>query len=153
MSLTDRLSLVHRQRETGSLTSSAADEGWLRRQTSPFSRGTGSLSIAGETAFDQLSRELALDSQTLALVLGMTDLMLEGWQRGIQQPNGSSLQQLDRVKQLHRRLYGRLQPHQVRKWLRTPNEHLHYQVPVDVLIGGGLHRVEAALDHLEATAG
>ena len=148
MSFTDRLSLTHRQRDTGSLEPRQPDENWVRRQTSPFSRGTGSLS--GETTFDQLSRELALDSQTLALVLGMTDLMLERWQRGILQPDGSVLQQLDRVKSVHRRLYARFQPQQVLAWLRKPNELLHYQAPVDVLIGGGLHRVEAALDHLDA---
>ena len=152
MSLTDRLNLVQRHRETGSLDPAASGDSWTRRQTSPFSRGTGSLSLAGETCFDQLSRELALDSQTLALVLGMTDLMLERWQRGILQPTGSSLQQLERVTRLHQRLYALFQPSQVLAWMRKPNEHLHYQVPVDVLIGGGLHRVEGALDHLEAMA-
>jgi hypothetical protein len=152
MSLTDRLNLVQRHRETGSLNPATSEETWTRRQTSPFTRGTGSLSLAGETTFDQLSRELALDSQTLALVLGMTDLMLERWQRGILQPTGSSLQQLERVKRLHQRLYALFQPYQALAWMRKPNEHLHYQVPVDVLISGGLHRVEAALDHLEEMA-
>lgn len=152
MSLTDRLNLVQRYRETGPLESTASDESWNRRQTSPFSRGTGSLTLAGETAFDQLSRELALDTETLAMVLGMTDLMLERWQRGILQPTGSSLQQLERVKRLHRRLYSLFQPYQVLEWLRKPNEQLFFRVPLDVLISGGLHRVEAALDYLEETA-
>lgn len=152
MSLTDRLSLGHRQRDTGSLDPTPTDQTWTRRQTSPFTRGTGSLSLAGETAFDQLSRELALDGQTLAIILGMTDLMLERWQRGIMQPSGSSLQQLDRVKRVHKRLYAMFQPYQALEWMRKPNEQLHYQAPVDVLIGGGLHKVEAALDHLEETA-
>lgn len=153
MSLTDRLSLGNRHRDTGSLESRSTDESWLRRQTGPlFSRGTGSLPPASETSFDQLSRELALDSQTLALVLGMTDLMLDRWQRGSAQPTDASLQRLDWVTRLHRKLYSLFQPHQALEWLRRPNEQLHYQAPADVLISGGLHRVEAALDHLEGPA-
>lgn len=147
MSITDRLSPLNRLRETGSL-----DDQWTRRQTSPFGRGAGTLSLGGQATFEQLSRELALDKETLALVLGMSDLMLEGWQRGIQQPAGSSMELLDRVRRLHRRLYALRPPHEALNWLRAPNEHLHFQAPVDILIGGGLHRVEAALDHLEATA-
>ena len=93
MSFTDRLSLGHRHRVTGSLEPDQAEANGPRRQTAPFIRGTGSLSLSGETEFDQSSRELTLDSQTLALVLGMTDLMQERRQRGTTSLTGSSPQQ------------------------------------------------------------
>ena len=92
MSFTDRLSLGHRHRATGSLEPDGPDAKGSRPQTSPFLRGTNSLSLSGETESDPSSRELALDSQTLALVLGMTDLMLERRQRGATQLTGASPQ-------------------------------------------------------------
>jgi DNA-binding transcriptional regulator YiaG len=148
MSLSDRIAQVQQQRETGHLGGAQAG-GFERKQTSPFTRATGSLSLPGETELTLLCRELAVDTRSMAAAIGMSETMLERWQRGLLQPSGSAADRLARVKDLHRRLYSMFQPYQVLSWMRTENGQLGFAAPVDVLAQGQLHRVEAALDYLE----
>ena len=85
----------------------------------------------------------------MAAAIGMSDVMLERWNRGLLQPSGQTAERLARIKQLHRRLYSMFQPYQVLSWMRTENAQLGFESPVDMLVAGQLHKVEAALDYLE----
>jgi hypothetical protein len=149
MSLSDRIAHVQQQRETGPLGTGYTSGHFERKQTSPFTRQTGSLSLAGESELTLLCRELAIDAKSMAVAIGMSDVMMERWNRGLLQPSGQTAERLARVKELHRRLYSMFQPYQVLSWMRTENAQLGFMSPVDVLAQGNLHRVEAALDYLE----
>lgn len=149
MSLSDRIAQAQQQRETGPLGVGYTTGGFERKQTSPFTRQTGSLSLAGESELTLLCRELAVDTRTMAAAIGMNDVMVERWQRGLLQPSGAAAERLARLKELHRRLYSMFQPYQVLSWMRTENAQLGFAAPVDVLAQGQLHKVEAALDFLD----
>lgn len=149
MSLSDRIAQAQHQRETGPLGAGYTTGTFERKQTSPFTRQTGSLALAGESELTLLCRELAIDSKGMAAAIGMDDVMMERWQRGLLQPSGATADQLRRIKELHRRLYTMFQPYQVLSWMRTENAQLGFSSPVEMLSQGQLHKVEAALDYLE----
>src|SRR3954466_8648270 len=75
MSLTDRLNRVQQERATGSL-SAPTEFSWEAKQTSPFTRATGSLSLGGEHEIETLARELALTKPELAAAIGLSAAMV-----------------------------------------------------------------------------
>ena len=149
MSLTDRLNRAQIERQTGSLASNTSDYSWERKQTSPFTRATGSLSLAGETELETLARELAMTRDELSAAIGLSPAMMERWLRGIVSTSGVTTERLDALRDIHQRLYANFQAYQVLDWLRTPNAELGFSSPADALAQGQTHRVALAIDELE----
>src|SRR4051812_9459112 len=150
MSLTDRLNRAQLERNPAALSASTLTATWERKQTSPFSRNTGSLALSGETEIETLARELALSKADLASAIGMNLAMVDRWLRGLVPPSGATAGRLETLRAIHSRLYAIFQPYQALDWLRTANAEIGFSTPADSLAIGQIHRVELALDELES---
>ena len=149
MCLTVRLNRAQMERQTGSLPAEQIEYSWERKQTSPFTRSTGSLALNGESELDTLARELAMSRDDLGGAIGMSPAMMDRWLRGIVSPSAITADRLDALRDIHRRLYANFQAYQVLDWLRTPNAELGFSAPADALCMGQMARVALALDELE----
>jgi ribosome-binding protein aMBF1 (putative translation factor) len=152
MSLTDRLNRANQDRLTGSLAE-PTEYNWERKQTSPFTRATGSLSLSGEHEIETLARELALSKPDLAAAIGLNAAMVDRWLRGLVRPSGVTADRFEQLRSIHTRLYAIFQPYQALDWLRTANAELGFSTPSDALLVGQISRVEKALDELESRTG
>jgi hypothetical protein len=152
--LSARIAQVQEQRQTSELTASMGyapgDDPWARRSTSTLPRGTGSLAFAGESRLDQIARELSLTDAELSRIVGLPVVMLERWKLGVLQPGAATVARYERLIQIHYRLYGMFQPHDVLWWLRAERADLGMRSPVAAMCAGEFPRVELALDGYEA---
>lgn len=76
--------------------------------------------------------------------------MLDRWKLGGLQPGAVTVARYERLIQIHYRLYGMFQPHDVLWWLRAEREDLGSRSPIAAMCAGEFPRVEAALDRFEA---
>ncbi len=152
--LSARIAQVQEQRQTSELAESMGyapgDDPWARRATSTLPRGTGSLAFAGESRLDQIARELSLTDAELSRIVGLPTVMLDRWKLGVLQPGAATVARYERLIQIHYRLYGMFQPHDVLWWLRAEREDLGSRSPIAAMCAGEFPRVEAALDRFEA---
>lgn len=131
--LSARIAQVQEQRQTSDLSASLGyapgDDPWARRSTSTLPCGTGALAFAGESRLDQIARELALTDAELSRIVGLPAVMLDRWKLGGLQPGAVTAARYERLIQIHYRLYGMFQPHDVLRWLRAEREDLGGRSP------------------------
>ena len=151
MSLSDRIASARQQQDLDAFAADIAEiERRRRLDVASAPQGSGLHWLAEETELERLGRELALDSRELAAAIGISDVMLMRWQRGLLEPSAPTAERLDRIRQFHARLTSIFEPYQARDWMRSPNPRLDEAIPAELLIAGALHRLEAALDYLES---
>jgi len=98
----------------------------------------------------QLEHDLQLSADELAGALGGPVRTLEGWRLGEIVPGTADRTRLGELEALHRHLCRTLMPEGVPLWLRATSRYLAGATPVDMLRGGQIERVEAALEALDS---
>lgn len=98
---------------------------------------------------NQLCSHLALDSQELAVILGVTPRTLDRWQSEQAIPQRATRERIKQLLQLERELQETFNDQSAsRRWLNTDNHYLGGIKPIEALRVGRNDRVEAALEAL-----
>jgi hypothetical protein len=111
------------------------------------------VSIAVESirqVLDRVQRDLALTSDELAAVLGLSPAQLEDVRTNSAHLPPAAGQRLEQLVALDERLLDSFQPDSVVVWIRSGLRYLHGETPLAVLSDGRFDRVAIALDALDA---
>ena len=150
MTLSDRIEQARNRRNLEAYAAEVSEvERRKRLDTIAAQKTSGLHWLAEESDLEILRRELTLDLSELAAAVGVSEQMLVRFQRGFVEPAPHTEERLDRIYRFRDRLYAVFEPYQAREWMRTPNERIELEIPVELLVAGAIHRIETALGFLE----
>ena len=107
------------------------------------------VSPAGQR-IEQLERDLGLDDEELATVLGLDVRNVQRWRQGVLEPSAGSKEMIHHLARLRDELFATFRPAEALVWLRTANPDLGGRTPADAIVARHLVSVETALDALNA---
>jgi transcriptional regulator with XRE-family HTH domain len=106
----------------------------------------GCLDSPAGRRIESLERDLGMNDETLAAVLGLDTRNLQRWRQGVLEPSEGTKEMLEHLERLRDELFATFRPPEALLWLRTANPKLGDRTPAEAIAARQLVKVELAID-------